>query len=248
MKATFAGANIKGTPSMRASSVRHDLKRLRKETDVFGVQEFKWIWYWRVVTALLVNWRTYPSKRKGILHPVNGAQAIFWKRRLFRRIRAHGAPAFDFSFSSRGIMNNRWIRAVLLEAREDKFRAWFLSTHFVVGGDNSKDGPRRKEFLHQNITALNDTLTVLRRTGYPIMGEIDANIHRGTWAYDEFMEMMNRHGAKFHGHHGVEYSFTIDGPKGKFTRVKSRVIPSNELRTDHEVRVLDWSGRRFHNS
>lgn len=242
MKGTFAGANIKGTPSMKAWRVRKDLKTIRRKADVIGLQEFKWRWYWRVVGLLLVNWSSWPGKTKGLAHPVLGAQAVLWKRKLFKRVRVYTREAFDFAMDNGGIMDNRWIRAALLRAREDGFTAWFLSTHFAVGADKSGSSERRKAFLRSNLRELDKALADLRRTGYPIMGELDANIHRGTWAYRELMNILLHHGATVHGEHGVEYAFTIPGRKGEFTEVNASRIGTSQLETDHEVRLLRWVG------
>lgn len=243
MKGTFAGANIKGTPSMKAKAVRHDMRKLKRRADVIGLQEFKWRWYWQVLIALVdTKWSSFPGLRQGLRAPSAGAQALLWKRRLFKRVGKYVVPAFDFRIDTSGIMENRFIRGVLLRARADAFTAWFLSAHFVVGGDEDKDGPTRKLLMRQNIAALDQALTYMRRTGYPIMGELDANIHRGTWAYVEFMKVMTHHGARMYGEHGVEYAFVIPGRKGRFTDVKPSRIKPDELATDHEVRLLEWTG------
>lgn len=243
MKATFAGANIKGTPSMKAASVVHDMRLLMKTASVFVVQEYKWKWYWQAASALAgVLWGSFPGVKTGISAPIVGAQAIFWKRALWLKVHTFSYPAFNFREDNAGIMDNRWIRAVLLKSKKNGFTAWFVTTHFVVGGDEMSDGPQRKEFMQQNINRLDHVLEKLQNTGYPIMGELDANIHKGTWAYAEFMSMMHKHGAKFHGELGVEYSFTINGRFGTFTGVDASVIPTSKLKTDHEVRVLDFFG------
>lgn len=242
MKGTFAGANIKGTPSMKGWRVRKDLRTLRGKADIIGLQEFKWEWYWRVLAALLVRWSTHPGKARGLAHPVLGAQAILWKRKLFKRVQVYTREGFDFRMENGGIMDNRWIRAVLLQARQDLFTAWYLSTHFAVGGDRADSPVRRKEFLRNNLFQLDQALADLRRTGYPIMGSLDANIHRGTWAYAQFMRIMEHHGATVHGEHGVEYSFTIPGRHGEFVDVQPSRIGTDQLETDHEVRLLRWVG------
>ena len=249
MRGTFAGANIKGTPAMKAKAVRHDLKVLRESADVFGVQEFKWRWYWQVAIAVLGRianrWSSYPGLKAGLGRPSEGAQAIFWKRKLFKRIKGYVAPAFDFRIDTSGIMENRFVRGALLRSKVDAFTAWFLSAHFVVGGDDKDDGPVRKLLMHQNIAALDVVLVHMRKTGYPIMGELDANIHPGTWAYIELMKVLNHHGATLHGELGVEYAFTIEGRLGRFTKVKPSRITPDRLFTDHEVRVLDWTGENL---
>lgn len=249
MRGTFAGANIKGTPAMKAKHVRHDLKVLRQSCDVFGVQEFKWKRYWQVAIAVLTvagkRWSSFPGLKKGLGRPSEGAQALFWKRSKFKRIKGYVRPAFDFRINTAGIMENRFIRGVLLRSKLDAFTAWFLSAHFVVGGDEKDDGPVRKRLMMENIAALDVALVFMRKTGYPIMGEIDANIRPGTWAYVELMKVLTHHGATVHGEPGVEYLFTINGRKGKFTKVKPSRITPDHLFTDHEVRVADWVGENL---
>lgn len=242
MRATSAGANIRGTPPMPAPKVKQDLTVLKRVADIILVQEFRWSWYWRVMSLTLIGWGSFPGQVSGKDNPTNGGQAIFWKRRLFKLMDRYLAPAFDFALDNAGIMENRFIRAALLRAKKDGFTAWYLSTHFVVGGDESGDGSRRKVFMHQNIDALDKALTHMQRTGYPIMGELDANIHKNSEAYDEFMKMMRSHGATFHGEKGVEYAFTINGRRGTWTKVRPDTIPTSELNTDHETRLLHWTG------
>jgi|SRR5215216_4414578 len=243
MKATFAGANIKGTPSMKAPAVKHDLNVLRRIADVFVVQEFKWTWYWTTMVGVLVGWSSYPSHFLGTVRPIEAANAIFWKRKLFKKLKTFSRPAFDFDLDNAGIMDNRWIKAVLLQSKLDKFTAWYLTTHFVVGGDEITDSPRRRRFMGQNIERLDEVLEILQNSGYPICGELDANIHKDTWAYQNLMSVLRAHGAKVHGQHGVEYAFTINGRHGTWTDVKPSVIPTSQLKTDHEIRVLDWTGK-----
>jgi hypothetical protein len=246
MQFTFVGTNIKGTPAMPAAHVRHDLRKIKAVAHVFGVQEFTWPWYWRSAIAVLElgsKWSGFPNRFVGAATPSIGAQAIFWSRKKFRKVKGYAIPAYDFSVDTSGIMRNRYIRAALLEARGNKFRSWFLSTHFVVGGDNAKDGPVRKDLLRQNIANLDKALTHLVRSGYPIMGEFDGNIHKhGSWAFDELMAVLNKHDAVLHGEVGVEYAFTIDNTLGVFQNVEASTIPTSELYTDHEARVLTAVG------
>lgn len=243
MKATFAGANIKGTPSMVAASVAHDMRLLMTIATVFVVQEFKWKWYWKVASTLMnVRWASFPSVKLGLGAPIAGANAVFWKRSVWKKLKTFSYPAFNFALENAGIMDNRWFKAVLLKNKKGLFTSWFLTSHFVVGGDEIQDGDLRNEFMRQNIDRLDYVLTQLQNTGYPIAGELDANIHKGSWAYGEFMAMMRKHGATFHGELGVEYAFTINGRFGTFTEVEPSIVPTSKLKTDHEVRVLDFTG------
>lgn len=243
MKGTFAGANIRSNPKMNVASVRHDFKILMAKADVFVVQEFTLRFYWAAIAALAkINWASYPGIKSALAHPTRGGQAIFWKRALFEKLTSYSFPAFDFEKDHAGIMDNRWIHAVLLKNKRGKFASWYLTTHFVVGGDAATDSSRRKEFMAENIDRLDHVLSVLERSGYAIMGEIDGNIHKNTWAYSSFMSVMNKHRATLHGDLGVEYSFTIPGQTTHYTDVSPSIIPTSSLRTDHEVRVLDWKG------
>ena len=230
---------------MPPAKVREDLRTIKERANVFCVQEFTWPWYWNGAIAVLDlggAWGSYPGKVKGSTNAAIRAQALFWQRKIFTRKKGYVIPAYDFDMNTGKIMRDRYVRAVLLEGKADKFTAWFLSTHFVVGGDRQNDELIRRKLMTQNIAALDKALTHLGNTGYPIMGELDANIHKGTWAYAEFMEMMTKHRAKFHGDLGVEYAFTINGKHGVFTHVDATIIPDVRLNTDHEARVLNWTG------
>jgi hypothetical protein len=243
MQATFAGANIKGTPKMSAAAVQHDLQVLMHRCDVFGVQEFRWPWYWHAARQLLFSkWRAHPGFKTGVRHPIRSAQAVFWKRELFKFIRSYTIPAFDLKEDTSGIMDDRWMRAVLLEGRDDGFRAWFFTTHFVVGGDKGTSGPHRQRLMRQNLAQLDKALTYMEKTGYPIMGEFDANIHRGTWAYGALTAILKAHDATLHGARGIEYAFSMNGKHGAFHNVRASIVSTAELRTDHEIRVLKWEG------
>lgn len=222
--------------------MRHDLRVLKKNSDVFVVQEFKWPWYWRVAERVLdVLWNSYPAMSR-VKSSVKSAQAVFWQTGLFKRVDRYLLPAFDFKTEHGEIMNARWIRAALLQARSDGFTAWFMTTHFVVHGDREGDGPLREELLRQNLRHFDHALAYLVKTGHPIMGELDANIHQGTWAYKEIMAIFRKYGAEVHGEHGVEFSFTINNTKGKFTKVRPATIGKDQIKTDHEIRVLHWTG------
>lgn len=226
---------------MRASFVRDDLRVLKKETDVFVTQEFKWPWYWRVAERVLdAFWNSSP--RMASKSTIRCAQSVFWKASLFKKVDQYVQPAYDFSFETSEIMTKRWIRSVLLRAKSDGFTAWFLTAHFVVSGDRESSEPRRRALLKQNLHQLHLVLEHLTKTGYPIMAEIDANIHKDTWAHAELLKILERYSAEIHGEHGVEYAFTINGSKGKFVKVRPTKIGIGELHTDHEVRVLHWTG------
>lgn len=242
------GANIKGTPAMPARKVLGDLRHLKGKADVIVTQEFKWGWYWRVLGALLLGvgkakeiWGSSPAYRVGRKQPVSGAQAVLWKRALWKRIDTRKVLLMS---GHAGISEHRYIRAVLLEDRLTGLRCWFLSTHFVVGGDGPNDGPIRQRLLDSNVARLDAFLASLERTGDPIWGEIDANIHAGTLEYRQFVVMLNKHNAKIHGAHGVEYLFTIDNREAKVVVTKNWTVQpkahGGPLWTDHESRGTDF--------
>lgn len=235
-----AGANIKGTPAMRARAVRADLHTLRARADVVMLQEFRWPWYWTVAERVLGarRWSSVPGFRLGRARAVKGAQGIMWDRRAWRRVGSRSWPGFDFEVDTSGIMENRWIRAVLLEDRKTNQRAWFISAHFVVGGDRDGDGPVRRALLADNMRRFGSALDALAKTGHPIIGELDANIGRTSATYRRWARVLADRGATLYGEHGVEYLFAVDGVRVTVEPVKAWTIPTSELNTDHETRGL----------
>lgn len=238
-----AGANIKGTPAMPAEAVRHDLKALRKRASVLMLQEFKWPWYWSAAARVLdgdMLWASSPSFAVGKDRPVTGAQGITWKGRTWKRVASRMWPGFDFSQSTAGIMDNRWIRAVLLEDRKTKQKVWFMSTHFVVGGDRWSDSDRRRDLLHDNIARMTAAIREIKGFGYPIVGELDANIARDSQAYVPWAKALTSVEAKVIGTPGVEYLFVVQGRKTRVDILRHWIIPTTKLRTDHETRGLTF--------
>lgn len=138
------------------------------------------------------------------------------------------------------VSEDRFIRAVLLEHRKTKLRCWFLTTHFVVGGDERGDSPLRKKIMAVDLRRLDALVQDLRETGYPIIGQADLNIHVGSWAYHDLMEIREEHGMKFHGTHGVEFLFTVDGERTKVEVLNDWIVPTTRLRTDHEGRGITY--------
>lgn len=235
----FGGANIKGTPAMRAKFVRDDLEVLTPKLDIIGLQEFRWPWYYDELINLVADtWKAYPSMEKGLNSPVLGAQGILYDADIFKRKQVAIAEAFDFDVSTAGIMENRWLRAALLEDIETGLCCWYGSGHFVVGADAHGDSEKRKMLMRQNLDRLDRFLARLVRSGHPVVFEIDANIHKGTWAYIELMKILKKHGARVLGPHGVEYLWVIDGKKGTKVVVDRRWELNKGLHTDHEVRCL----------
>lgn len=239
---TFAGANIKGTPAMKAPAVRNDVKKISRHAHVMGVQEFKWRWYWTIIRTLLgPKWRSFPAYVVGIARPVYGGQGIFWRAKLLRRVGSYVAPAFDFKVDTSGIMDDRWVRGVLLSDVATSIRCWYASMHNVVGADAAGDSGKRKMLMRQNLAQLDAFLAHITATGDPVVMEMDANIHPGTWAYGALMDVLDKHHARVVGEHGVEFLFVIDGRDADVVVEKHWVMTPRQygLRTDHEVRCLD---------
>lgn len=238
----FVGLNIKGTPAMRAAAVRHDLELALGRASVIVLQEFKWPWYWRTLGRVVARrrerrWRSFPGFLRGLARPVFAAQAVVWrshgwKRRGSRRRLLHRGAA--------GISESRQLRAALLEDKETKLRAWFGTTHFVVGGDQDTDGPRRRAILEHDLEQLDAFLGELTATGYPVLFQLDANIRPSSDAYPAFRAVLKRHRARLHGARGVEYLFTINGRHGRVGVLRDWTIPTSELRTDHEGRGITF--------
>ena len=235
----FLGMNIKGTPSMRQSKVEHDLDIAKAKADVLVVQEFRWPWYFsaakKVMSSAEIAWGTSPGVNHGYVRPVAGAQGVMWLRERFKRLRTRHALAHA---GVAGVSESRFLRACLLRDRETGIKGWFGTTHFVVGGDEFTDSNRRKAIMAGDLIALDKFLTGLKRGGHPILFQLDANIHKGSWAYAEFMRILRKHGATVHGEHGVEYLFTINGRKAQVEVRNDWIIPTSRLETDHEGRGI----------
>lgn len=245
----FLGANIKGTPAMSAQKVREDLKVLRSRTDLLVVQEFKWAWYWRQAASVLQQvlsrgevverWGISPGFAKGFKDSVAGAQACSWKRSAWKKIRT---KVWLLHPSTPGISDDRYQRAVLLENRKTKQRVWIYTTHFAVGGDRKGAPSRNRQVLNLDISHMADALSYLRGTGHPVIGQLDANVNRTSEVYPRFEKVLDTHGARLHGEHGVEYLFTIDGTRTRVEVEKDWVVRTKEhggvLNTDHEGRGI----------
>jgi hypothetical protein len=232
----FLGMNIRGTPPMQRSAVEHDLRAAKDRCNVLVTQEFRWPWYWRAASKVLGgDWSSSPGYVRGRLRPVRGAQSVKWKRARFKRVRTRTALLHE---GVAGISETRWLRAVLLEDRETKLRFWAGTTHFVVGGDEWTDPPRRKAIMARDLMALDAFLTRRRRSGWPIIFQLDANIRPQVWAYGEFSRVLAKHGAVLHGERGVEYLLTIDGRKARVAVDAAWRVPVADLKTDHEGRGI----------
>lgn len=239
---SFGGANIKGNPSMNAAAVKNDVSILKSRLDIVALQEFEWRWYWRIAKILLdKNWNSFPSFVVGMANPVKGAQGILWKSKLVKRVGSKELPLFNFNLPHAGVMDDRWVRAVHLEDIKTKLRCWYISTHFVVGGDAVGDSARRKHFLTQNIQALDQMIEYCSRTGDAMIFEIDGNLHPNSWAMGMFMKMVNSHGGRVVGGHGVEWMVVFDGTASKIVVDNVYQLEPKKvgMRTDHEVRCLD---------
>lgn len=239
----FAGANIKGTPAMKAWQVLHDLRVLQTHADVAVVQEFKWPWYWRAFHQLLGGrWAATPTWRDGLGHPIVGAQPVFWRRQIFKRLETRMRILHN---GRAGISDDRWLRAVLLaEKAALTLAAWYAGTHNVVGADSAGDGEVRKRMLYQeDLPHLDEFLDDLLATGYAVVLELDANVHKGSAAYDDLLEIFRRHGGRIVGAHGVEYLVVFDGTKTKVQVLDDWIVPTTQLETDHESRGITYRVR-----
>lgn len=241
-KYRFLGMNIKGTPAMKFRAVRHDMQVFEDECDLGVLQEFKWRWYWRVVNLLLPRkgkdrWRTFPSRGTAIKDPVYSAQACLWKGELFEFLQGR---ADVLHFRSR-LSNTRWMRAVKLRDRDTGIAFWMGTTHFTVGGDRGSGSEyARRVGLARDLRKFDLFLGRLVASGLPVLFQLDANIHKGTWAYTKFLQILRKHGARVHGEHGVEYLITVNGKRARVRVVKDGRIPTARLFTDHEGRWIDF--------
>jgi hypothetical protein len=243
----FVGQNIRGTPPMKADFVEHDLKVLMERADVVAVQEFRWDWYWTTLgkqakpkvnargERLDAGWAASPTIKTGTKEPVRAAQPIIWDRDKWAREASRYRKIHD---GEPGISEDRFIRAVLLRDRETGLKCWFVSTHYVVGGDEAGDGPKRQQMLDQDIRRTDAFLKGLAKTGHPVIAQLDANIHKTSQTYPAFMAMLKRHDAKVHGVHGIEFLFTIDGKDARVEVKKTWQISTDDLKTDHEGRAI----------
>jgi hypothetical protein len=223
---------------MPGRKVRHDLRQVRKHSAAYGLQEFRWEWYWRAMNLVMAvgTWGMYPNRRAGFAKPIQGAQAVGWRRSLWKRVGAHVMTLMEASH----LTNARYLRAVLLEDRKTKMRCWHGSTHFLVGGDNAPAKSEKRRILATNIVKLHNFLTILMRTGDPIVFELDANIHKDTEAYQALRQVVHELGGTFHGVLGVEYMFTMPGKDTKVICEEEWVIPTKILFTDHEGRGMTY--------
>jgi len=236
----FCGQNIKGTPHMPAAHAGHDIKVITKAADICVLQEFKWEDYWKAMTAELPRdqWHMYPSREAGLANPVDGAQANLWRVDKFS-VRNRSKEVL--MPQEAGISETRWLRAVLLASKANpSLMAWYGTTHFVVGGDESKDEGKRKTILSRNIGRFDAFLSKLEQGGFPIIWELDANIHSNTNAFKEFDTVVRSHKGIYHGHQGVEYCVTFNNRFANVEVKKAWTIPTSELFTDHEGRLIQF--------
>jgi hypothetical protein len=242
----FAGANIKGNPSMSAAKVKGDIELLRRNCTVMVLQEFRWPWYWGSITQTLREnlaparrWRTAPGMARGKAKPVYAAQAIAWHNGRWKR--TERVRQYLLHKGVAQVSEARYLRAALLAEQETGMECWFGTTHNVVGGDAAGDSARRKAILGQDIERLHALLRELKKTGHPVVFQGDFNIHRDTWAYKDLMWMLKGMRARVIGEHGVEYLFVIDAHSDvKVEVAKDWVILPKRLNTDHEVRGMTF--------
>lgn len=243
----FIGSNERSNPVMPLRHVQDDLELLTDIADSMVVQEFKVRGYWRRAANLFSRaWGASPGWAAGIARPVAGGQPVFWRRDTFRRRRSIARLMHE---GVAGISEMRMVRRVQLEHRATGLRVWHVNGHCVVGADEAGDGRIRQEMLYeQDLPALDHALTKCRRTGHPVIGHIDGNIHKDSAAYSELMKLFARHRARVIGEHGVEYLFIVDGRhtvvdvrRHDIIRPKHR---GGRLWTDHEARLISYQLRQ----
>lgn len=241
---TFGGMNIKGTPRMSVPRVSSDLQWLADTYNSAVVSEFKWDYYWGRARTILGHdreWESNPSFDRGKAAPVVSAQANFWENDIFNKKRAKRALCH---IGRGGISETRFIRGTLLDHIDTGLKHWEVVAHFVPGGDEATDEPLRKKILRNNIRRFVRFVQKLVKGGHAILGQLDANIHRGTWAFTEFVTRMEAIGAEFIGELGVEYLFKIDGERVKVETGKPvSLLPKSRggvLETDHESRGMHY--------
>lgn len=235
----FLGMNIRGTPPMASADVAHDLRVAQDETDILVAQEFRHRWYWRVAKRLMAKrWGSSPGYRRGIAAPVAGAQPVFFRRSLFKGGRTKTRL---LHWGKAKISENRFQRAKRINVRGyDGFSLFAYTTHCVVKGDEASDPKVRRDMLAGDLKRLDRFLTTLVRTGLPVIGQLDANIRKGSASYDDLLRILKRHGATLYGAHGVEYLFVIDGREIEVEVRNPDVVPTSRLRTDHEGRCIEF--------
>lgn len=237
----FLGMNVRGTPAMPPAAVRHDLGVALNGAGVIALQEFRHRRYWRELRKATkrhpARWRTFPALPVAILRPVFAGQPLVWRADQWR---VQGRRRRLLHSGSAGISEDRHIRAVLLEERRSGIPCWFATTHYVVGGDNPGDGSRRRLLLAQDVTVTDELLTDLRKTGHPIILQLDANIRLGSGAWTAFRRMIRSHGGTFVGHLGVEFMIVFQGTGAGagVLVVNDWIVPTSRLRTDHEARGI----------
>lgn len=232
----FAGLNIKGTPAMSAASVRHDLKVAKASADVLVFQEFRWEWYWAQL-ALVMNpaWGTSPTTGLGRKRPTMGAQAALWKKSMWKRIEVRRVVLHD---GVAKVSETRYIRAVLLEHKKTGLRCWFVTTHFVVKGDEKSDPELRQKIFAVDCQRTGAFLDKLIKTGEPIILQLDANVTYRSTRYPLFHNMVQKRNGRMHGTKGVEFLITFPGKNARVQVHDDWIIPTSKLKTDHEGRGI----------
>lgn len=241
----FVGMNIKGTPAMSADAVEHDIEVAKDRASIVVTQETRWRWYWRRFRKILSprvprdgdRWRATPGFATAIARPVFAAQAVLHKGRLWRRVDHRWKLLHD---GAAKISEDRYIRGVTLADRETDLEVEAITTHNVVNGDRAGDPARRQAMLAEDLAVLDAFLRVGRRAGRAMILQLDANVAKGSAAYDDLLEVLERHGGKIHGAHGVEYLVTFDGDDVAIEVTDDWVIPTTQLRTDHEGRGITF--------
>lgn len=235
----FGGFNIKGTPRMSAKRVSHDIGVVKERCDVAFLSEYKWDYYWGVLRHRIVHrgeqtWGTFPGLVRGFAAPVFGAQVVLWDKDKFRFKKGHRRLLHR---GRRRISESRQLRGAWLEEELTGLDCWFAGTHYVVKGDERSDPDIRNKMMQTDIRHTAEFLDDLIRTGAPIVFQLDANIHPGTWAYAEFRNMIKQRNGRIIGEHGIEFLIVFD------RHSKTKVIVEHPFRVSKEALETDHEGR-----
>ncbi len=232
----FQGANIKGTPKMLDDHAAEDMELILNQAAVVVVQEFRHRGYW-VAVRRRARWleakvKSYPNWKFGIVRPVRGAQAIFWRKNMWKKKRGWLVKAHD---GVAGISEDRYWRGALLKRRKVNLRFSAWSGHMVVKGDRKDSSRARRNLMALDLRTLDKFLGKLPEE-WPSLGEFDGNMHKHSQSHAELMKVLRKHGFQVLGSHGSEYLVGRNGTKATLEVRKLLSIPADRMWTDHETR------------